>query len=459
MKERSTVFAPKNLELESVLSANPPEFNFHIDKFKYILDLLVSIPSMNKEISDNAEFVPINSRKLQSVIHDYKKYLDYLIKQEIIETDNQYILNVKSKGYRYTKQYRAECVFHCISKKAFIKSGKFRSNYQNGKVKKYNHLKNWFNRSLFINLDLAMDYLKQQLGMNMIRGDENAIEKYNYSCLNVYRIANREYYFHVDNNVGRLHTNLTNLKSELRNLITYDGEQLVSVDIKSSQLSLSLALLNTEFYSNSTDGADLFNVNNITQSKSLINYLQSPTTINTITSYIMLVNSSETHDSKGFKQYSKVVQEGYIYEYIQKGLEAATGSKIPTRKEVKEVVFTALFTDNRYIGQDGAKPKRIFKSLFPEVYKLLAIIKRKDSTILPRLLQKMESKLMLDRVAKQISKDFPYLPIYTIHDSIVCPVGYEGYVADVIRFYFNESIGIEPQVKFEYWADDNLKMN
>ena len=45
---------------------------------------------------------------------------------------------------------------------------------------------------------------------------------------------------------------------------------------------------------------------------------------------------------------------------LQKGLNFVD------RKDVKKAVFQVLFTDNRFIAQETAKPKRIFKELFPE---------------------------------------------------------------------------------------------
>jgi ubiquinone biosynthesis protein Coq4 len=89
--------------------------------------------------------------------------------------------------------------------------------------------------------------------------------------------------------------------------------------------------------------------------------------------------------------------------------------------------------------------------MFPDVYELYSIIKCKDSTALPRLLQTIESKLILDHVAKRISKERPLMPIFTIHDSVACPVGHEAYVEEVIREEMEKAIGVIPTLKFEYW--------
>jgi hypothetical protein len=52
----------------------------------------------------------------------------------------------------------------------------------------------------------------------------------------------------VDPNVHRFHSNLTCMKSIYRNLLTYDGQKLVSIDIKNSQPYLSTKLLDPKFW-------------------------------------------------------------------------------------------------------------------------------------------------------------------------------------------------------------------
>ena len=93
--------------------------------------------------------------------------------------------------------------------------------------------------------------------------------------------------------------------------------------------------------------------------------------------------------------------------------------------------------------------------MFPEVYEVYTMVKKKDSTILPRVLQTIESKLMLDNVAKRIKNEHPEMTIYSIHDSISCTVGNEYYVARVMEEEMQKAIGIKPTVRFEYWRPEN----
>lgn len=74
-----SVFIPRNLDLKKLLKENRPEFNFHIDNFKYLVSLITEIPSFNKDIQE-LNFTPFYSPLVQRKVHDYLKYLDYLIK-------------------------------------------------------------------------------------------------------------------------------------------------------------------------------------------------------------------------------------------------------------------------------------------------------------------------------------------------------------------------------------------
>lgn len=452
LKNTVKAFLPSNLNIEQILINNPPTFEYHIDNFKYIMSLVTELPAFNKDILDNYEYVPINAQKLQGKVRDYPQYFKYLKQNEIFESDNYYIPDEKATGYRFTLKYSTPVKVESIEKNSLVKQLTSKTTGDMYKEKKYKYLKKWFNEDLQIDFNGAINYLTKNLNENSANGIDNAWLKFNSSYMNVYRMNTQDYFFKVDNNVGRLHTNLTVMKSELRNFIKYNGQKMVSVDICNSQPCLSVALLNENFYKNEDTEAK-FNIYNITTSKSNFKYIS---TLISIPSYIMLVKSGETTATKDMYEYTTQSKKGILYEYIAEEFEKQTGKKIVERKLLKAIIFTVLFTDNRFIGQVDAEPKRIFKRLFPVVYEVFRMIKSKDSTTLPRLLQTIESNLMLNFISKRISKEYPQLPIYTIHDSIACPVGYEKYVEQVIKEETLTAIGVTPTLKLDYWTPENL---
>lgn len=127
------------------------------------------------------------------------------------------------------------------------------------------------------------------------------------------------------------------------------------------------------------------------------------------------------------------------------------GTQFANRKAIKAMTFTVLFSDNRFIGQPEAEAKRIFRGLFPTVYEIFRLIKKRSAANLPILLQRMESNVILDHVAKRISLEHPEMPLFPVHDSVVCPVGMAAHVVSVMEEEFKRLLGIKPMVRCEFW--------
>jgi hypothetical protein len=127
------------------------------------------------------------------------------------------------------------------------------------------------------------------------------------------------------------------------------------------------------------------------------------------------------------------------------------------RKKLKAAIFQVLFTDNRFIGQKEAAPKRIFRDAFPNVYELFRLLKLKESSNLPRLLQRIESHLILKVITKSIARQNPKVPIFTIHDSIITTTGYEGFVKDILNEEMKRAISWPPNVSIETWQPQKAK--
>jgi hypothetical protein len=163
----------------------------------------------------------------------------------------------------------------------------------------------------------------------------------------------------------------------------------------------------------------------------------------------MIVELLESIDNKVFNQYKSFVNSGKFYEKVSKLLYPNSAFN---KQKVKEMVYTVFFSSNRFIGQPGAKPKRDFKLNFPEVYEVFRLIKVKDHTLLARLLQRIESTIMIQHAAKRIAEEKPSLPIFTIHDSIATTTGNEDYVESVIMEEVLKLTGLKVKIGKEYWG-------
>jgi hypothetical protein len=284
--------------------------------------------------------------------------------------------------------------------------------------------------------------------INELHSGNFTIQAYNANLLAISKFKNQEYYFSVDSTAGRLHTNLTGLKSELRQFVKYGGQQLVSVDVKNSQPFLSTLLLTKEFYQTTTPIPFSLDSLNSTMPKPI--QFSNQTT----TSLIMLVNNSEVPDNTNVSDisiYREKVITGTFYEYLGNQIEKKCDVRIDDRQQLKEMVFTVLYSDNRFIGGLKAWPKRLFRNTFPTVYKVFYHLKQKAHNTLAILLQSIESHFILDFVVKRIVSEKPNMPIFTIHDSVVCQVGNEEYIKTIIQEEAMKCFGVAPVLKIEFW--------
>lgn len=449
-------FLPQNLNLTNQLEFTPPTFDFHPDNFKYICSLISEIPAYTKGVCDDSDYVSVNATKLQGRVHEYRKYIDYLIDNNILECDYHYIKGEKSLGYRFVEEFRTPVATVDLHKTSLQKKARVVSKYNFQMQDKYDYLYKWFNPDLQIDFSGSLDYLRQQYAVdNTDVKVKNPTRKFNSSFVSLHRLVNQDYYFSIDSTAGRCHTNLTSIKSELRNFITYDGQQLVSIDIKNAQPCFSGLLLNPEFYracSKRTKNNELLSLfGDKIASKSEVEAKILQSILSSLSSH-MLEDLNQNIDNQLFNKYLEIIQDGTFYEFI-----AVKGNlPLDDRKKLKAVVFTALFTDNRFIGQKDAESKRLFKEMFPAVYDVFALIKKHDSTLLSKFLQRIEAKIILDHVAKRISIEKPELPLFTIHDSLVVPRGYELYASEILKQEMFIKTGMNPSVKHEFWSPDSV---
>lgn len=446
-------YIPENLDLEMILKENPPDFDYKIDHFIHIINLLTELPAYDKTLLDGQGFVPLNAKRLQGHIHNYKDYIRYLMDTGVLESDRQFFVGEKSIGYRFTEKYRI------INKEVQVDKSMYNHKYKKStRVDSkclYPILAKYFNEDLIIDVQAAEEFIKKKYRMDTIAGNKNTYLKYNAAMLNIRNIEDHQYYFKVDETSGRLHTNLTNLPKMIRNFITYQGIPLVSVDISNSQPLLSTLLLDRKFFEkNRLASQNLFNIYNI------FPQLPSshPTLYNSLPT-IMLVFGEDFLRKQGNQDITKYCQkasEGKLYEYMEEEIFKANGKRFKDRREIKDMIFSVLYSGNRFIGQPKAESKRLFRNLFPTVYEVFRLIKRNDKTLLPVLLQSIEAKLVLNNISKRFCKEQPGVPIFTIHDSIVCPIGYEFFVKKIMEEETLRHVGILPLLKFEFWNPDNI---
>lgn len=438
------------IDLEAYLNKHPPNFNYKIDHFYYILEYL-SIGMERGDVDKNEGYVNVNAAKLQRRIHNYKQYLDHMLNHKLILTDGRYVVGEKSKGYLisgYRSTVSTTINSIPITDSVVKKNRRKDINDYNSKLektaKRYKYLTKWFNKDLKIDYALATEeilgiyppYTRPIGGKKW--GEASRHTKIIIASQALFKFHKQHFYYQVDDNVRRFHSNLTNLKKELRNYITYNNNLLINIDIRNSQPLFSLILLNKEFY-------------NPKSSHNIYQYSHIFSTIPSITTYgfsLMLVKHLQNTDNKVFNEYVDMVNSGEFYKRIS---DKIFPGREFNKKNIKVMIFTVLFSDNRFIGQPEADSKMAFKTHFPDVYKVFSLIKKKDKTILARILQMIESDIIINRVSQRISREKPEIPIFTIHDSVATIIGYEDYVANIINEEVKNFTDLDVKLGYEYW--------
>jgi hypothetical protein len=448
---------PSSIDLESLLKKHPPKFKYKIDYFYYFIELLCDLMEYN-DLDGNGGYVNLNAKLMQSIVHNYNLYLKYLLDQRIIRTDKQYIVGAKSFGYVLNKlDYNAE--IQQIEIQNFVirrnRAKKNRALEQEMKVtcSKYSYLTKWFNDKLQIDAEGAKRKIEKLFPepKGAIRGTKRGKAGTNtkkYSAkLAVQKLVNHDFYYKIDENVGRFHSNLTNIKKELRNYITYDGQPLVNIDIKNSQPLLSTLLLDPSFYVPQKKPRYI-NIYNIPSSFNLLINNNKHSYTDTI---IMLVKVLQSVDIKQVSSYARMAKSGDFYQQLSKVM-------YPTRAfdkgEMKKLTYTVFFSNNRSIQGMHYMPKRQFKRKFPDVYKVFRALKIKNHRALSHILQRIESEIMIQKVCQRISYEQPTLPIFTIHDSIITTDGNQDYVSKVIKEEAFKLTGLKVMLGIERLIDN-----
>ncbi len=347
---------------EILLKSNNGTTLYHGQKLKtdFIIDILNSF--YEKYIlskNDKPIKLRLSSEILQRKYHTYKPYLNYLIDEGYITKSCNHFKGERCNEYKFIKNMES-----C----KFVEYMNYDSSLHKRLLKFYNDPDN-FKSSPVID-DEVLKFTKNNL--NHINLDyENAksflediaIEKKKYlKNLSAIRKIKHEQIYAKKDKYGRLHTNLTVIKREIRNkYLTIDGEIAKEIDIKNSQPFFLLKLI--------SDNMNLI---------------------------------GDVGDD--FMTYFDAVINGTLYEYIKE----QTGKQ--DRSEVKKWIYKVLFS-NTYVEYDD------FSNIFPTVYQFIKSYKVKFGyKELSHKLQRIESNFIFNKVCKKLI-DLGII-YFTVHDSI-----------------------------------------
>jgi hypothetical protein len=271
---------------------------------------------------------------------------------------------------------------------------------------------------------------------------------------------------------GRVHHNISNLKTEYRRFLSYKGQELINLDVANSQpLLFSVVLINcllndgylSSLYSWNVDSSELYidlptsiflqkeNTAHQTESEHPLRLPRLITTDEKTTDNDQKNIITDWKDttrrlmSKGLPQdallYVELTQRGQLYEYLMRQ-EGVPSSK---RQDFKKTFFGGVFfCQNRPV----TKQAKLFQKHFPTVYKVIFELKANDYRRLAHVLQRTESSLIINRVVRRCMVELPEVCVVTIHDSIMTT---PDAVDQVKRIMFEEfrRVGVDPTIRIE----------
>ena len=241
---------------------------------------------------------------------------------------------------------------------------------------------------------------------------------------------------------GRIHTNVTNMKKEIRHAaLRCDGERVAEVDIKSSQAAFIIAVFRRyiDFYRHDLEE----NYNTFIKFRPIWNEGRKEITLDRM--------------EEELERYRNLVADGQIYEFFRD--ECSRDFDIDrqlTREEAKKgllsFLFSPLYFDENRDPIRGAV-QRCWREHFNTLFNCMWAMKESCHASLAYEMQKIESSFVFERVCPRILEEVG-CHFCTVHDSIIVPEQY----ADHVQCIMNEELlnqdmpthaGIEYEAEYE----------
>jgi hypothetical protein len=315
----------------------------------------------------------------------YNLYIEYLIRQKFMYMSSNYYVGSKSRTYKLIKVEDWEIIRCKVKDKILLKK----------------HSKDFLNKTFLdmnqspispevrakivedlyqvqINYTGSKNYLNQLQSQGDLKG-----AKYYRNLSSIDGIQEGHIFFRFDN-YGRVHTNFTILKKEIRQqYLTIEDCLLTEFDLKNSQPLFFALLLKQEI-------------------------------------------GSQNFNQECWRFY-ELVKNGLIYD------DLISKHQLP-REKIKLLFYKVLFGNNNEENEEN----QIFKIYYPTVYNYLLEIKSINNSYreMSHQLQKMESDFIFGRVVKDLILKYPYVKLFTVHDSIVVPQKYEEEVALIFNYHY-----------------------
>ena len=219
----SRLYRPEHLDLSAV----PKRFH---EAILWLITTIIERRNRNRCLRKG--FVPIARKRMAQVLgsRNVSKVLKYAQDMGLIESDRQYIVGEKPIGYRIGVRYRQSEVVRVQAKRERIKKA-IRPQLKRKSIAD-GLIANQLSRDL---RRLTIDDIDPTTLRDLAEQSKSEWEN-PFACylMATDQIRDKHFWWKRDD-YGRFHSNLTNLKSELRHFLNIERERLVGVDINNSQ--------------------------------------------------------------------------------------------------------------------------------------------------------------------------------------------------------------------------------
>jgi hypothetical protein len=359
------------------------------------------------------EPVPLRMEYLQQALHwkHAKPAVQEALDHWILDTNGSYVVGKHARRYSVHPAYLGERLVPYTLRNKFLAR----------RIEKQEYGKEEVNVGKYapIHHQLRADLRRIDYGQVLALTEDNLwwlaegeYDKFNplYTCINKIRAGQL---FGVPCKNHRFHTTITNMKRELRQLLTIEGQPIIYRDISCSQpLLLSLYLRSCVH-------------KNLPLSNTKPN--QPPPTPNT-----------PPYDTQiEIHKYQHEVEEGLFYD-----------SAVKVLGKPRDVVKTQLLQ----VFFDRPRTNCIYtdylRGTYPNILAIINDAKREDHRFLANHLQQIEAELVIHRICAGLKEDHPEIPLVTVHDSIGTMEPYESIVEARMRAEFARE-GLNPTFKRE----------
>jgi len=509
------VIVPSNIDydkIKSMLQVEEKKMSVAMESIYIFLSFLYPSKKYISQYEKSGYFKKINSRVMNRFSEDKFKSIKSVLLDDsatehgpVICTDDKSIPKVKSCAYKlsdwlFTDPGYLEVE---ISKKLQRRLKRWEDRLQEEREdfeKSFENVRKGFDRSnlsiddgIFKFLNNLQDRLNGRCPVEHLQSAKKYMDSMRAA---VKRIKEGDYGFSINQNDHRVHSHITYIKRELRFFLRFGEEQLVELDIKSSQPYVLATMLNYHFFSEETDGYNLYTIDprlhalfknycsnsedRVNEIKSLLeSFMSSPNTRDAvllqyamnniyskynyynledidITKYSNLTNdilkkigvpymSQKFWQSEDILSYKAFDFDKDIYQYLadEIGLE---------RNMVKKQFM--LFLNHKDRKSRYHIPLiKFFQENYPELSKVVETLLNAPYLQSPFsiLLQRSESYLFLKHGCNAIW-DFPFV---TIHDSVLCRQEHVPGIKYLIQSEMTRIGNIRPSLRVKPIQDPN----